>query len=105
MSEIKSLADQLRNKMAEPGKPDKKKSGKPIAISPIVEQLRGYDITDHKKMVHIRFDAQTSQMLHHFKIATGVEVTRLVCFSVKQLFDQNPELKIIIKQYIQNLEL
>jgi hypothetical protein len=34
-----------------------------------------------------------------------VEVTRLVCFSVKQLFDQNPELKSIIKQFIQKLEL
>lgn len=105
MSEIKSLADQLRNKIAEPEKPGKKKERKPATVSPIVEQLRGYDITNHKTMAHIRFDGQTAQMLHHFKMATGVEVTRLVCYSVKKLFDQNPELKSIIKQYIQSLEL
>ncbi|WP_183580249.1 hypothetical protein HDF18_13285 [Mucilaginibacter sp. X5P1] len=111
MNEIKSLADQVRSKLAQPDTPPekttaiKKKADKPAVLSAIVEQLRAYDIANHKSMAHIRFDGQTAQMLHHFKMATGVEITRLVCFSVKQLFDQNPELKTIIKQHIQKLEL
>jgi hypothetical protein len=111
MNEIKSLADQVRSKLAQSDVPiektvaAKKKPDKVAAVPAIVESLRAFDIKDNKTMAHIRFDAQTAQMLHHFKMATGVEVTRLVCFSVKQLFDQNPELKSIIKQFIQKLEL
>ena len=112
MNEIKSLADQVRSKLAKPDTPEekpvaqKKKQDKQVLVlPPIVEQLRAYDISDHKSMAHIRFDTQTSQMLHHLKMATGIEVTRVICFSVKQLFDQHPELKTIIKQYIQKLEL
>jgi hypothetical protein len=44
-------------------------------------------------------------MLYHFKMATGVEVTRLVAYAVRHLVDQNPEIKTIVKQYIQKLEL
>ena len=112
MNEIKSMADQVRSKLAKPDTPlekpaaVKKKADRPVVVlPPIVEQLRAYDISDHKSMAHIRFDTQTSQMLHHLKMATGIEVTRVICFSVKQLFDQHPELKTIIKQYIQKLEL
>ncbi|WP_439698157.1 hypothetical protein ACFGVS_07855 [Mucilaginibacter sp. AW1-7] len=111
MNEIKSLADQIRGKI---NQPEAQVAPKPVAVKKkqnkaeapeIVELLRGYDISGHKSMVHARFDAQTAQMLHYFKMATGVEVTRLVAYSVRQLFEQHPELKIIIKQYIQQLEL
>jgi len=111
MNQIKTLADQLRDKMAKPDtplpeeKPVKKKAVKAELIPPIVEQLRAYDLGDHKTVVHARFDPGTAQTLHHFKMATGIEVTRLICYSVKQLLDQNPEIKSIVKQYIQKLEL
>jgi hypothetical protein len=112
MNQIKTLADQLRDRMAKPDIPlpeekpvIKKKTGKPEIIPPIIEQLRAHDLTGHKSMVHVRFDSQTAQVLHNFKMATGVEVTRLICYSVKQLLDQNPEIKSIVKQYIQKLEL
>lgn len=111
MNQIKTLADQLRDKMAKPDTPlpdektVKKKTVKADMIPPIIEQLRGYDLSDHKSMVHARFDSATAQTLHHFKMATGIEVTRLICYSVKQLLDQNPEIKSIVKQYIQKLEL
>jgi hypothetical protein len=38
-------------------------------------------------------------------MATGVDVTRLVAFSVRHLFEQHPELKMIIKQFIENVNL
>ena len=111
MNEIKTLADQLRSKMATKGSTEKpaKKTSKPekklTAIPDIVEALRAYDVTNHKTLIHARVDAQTAQMIHHLKIATGIEVTRLICFSIRRLFEQNPELKTIIKEHLQNFEL
>lgn len=115
MNEIKSLADQLRSKMAQnggsetPEKPRAKESKpqQPASNSPpkIVQLLNAYDNTDHKSMVHVRFDAQTAQMLTHFKMATGVDITKLVAFSVKKLLEQHPEIREIIKTYFKNLQL
>lgn len=115
MSEMKSLADKLRSSMAEPvlsgpkpvakmpaaGKPEKKPDAKPEILS----QIKAYDTKDHKTMVHARFDAKTAQMLAHFKMATGVENTKIAAFAIRFLFQQHPELKSIVKNYIQNLEL
>jgi hypothetical protein len=112
MSEIKSLADQLRSKIGKPDTPvppevpaEKKKEKKAAIIPPVIELLRAYDLADHKSMVHIRFENQTAQMLHHLKMATGVEVNKVVGYAVKQFMEQHPELKTIIKQHLQKLEL
>jgi hypothetical protein len=52
--------------------------------------------------VHFRFDKQTVDFLNQFKIATGIDATKFVAFSVRQFIEQHPELKTIIKQFIQN---
>ncbi|HZY39747.1 MAG TPA: hypothetical protein VFE53_23995 [Mucilaginibacter sp.] len=111
MSEIKTLADQLRNRITQQGAPNevpaklKREKKKPPDLPPILESIRAYDNREHKSLVHVRFDAQQVQMMNHFKMATGVDVTKLVAFSVQQLFDQHPELKTIIKQFIQQINL
>jgi hypothetical protein len=112
MSEIKSLADQLRNSInkpvtaaADPPAAEKKKEKKIVNAPPIIEALRAYDLSDHKNMVHVRFETQTAQTLHHLKMATGIEVNKVVAYAVKQLLNQHPELKSIIKQHLQKLEL
>lgn len=113
MSEIKSLADQLRTSIANPVpvklrvEADQKKAEvKKAADQPgILKEILDYDTSGHKTMVHARFDANTAKMLNHFKMATGVENTRITAFAVTYLFKQHPELKTIIKQYIQNLDL
>ena len=56
-------------------------------------------------MLHVRFETQTAQMLQHFKMATGIEVNKVVGYAVSQFLDQHPELKTIIKQHFQKLEL
>jgi hypothetical protein len=110
MTKITSLADEIRNRIAQPPdmqepakvqKPKKPKAGE----AEILQLIRDYDNTNHKSLVHVRFDEKTVQTLNHFKMATGVDVTRLVAFAVKQLFEGNPELKAIIKQFIQNMTL
>jgi len=113
---MRSLADQLREKMIKPGekpavdqtKPEigkiktpKKKEIKAVDSS-ILQILTDYDNSDHKTMVHFRFDKQTVDFLNQFKIATGVDATKFVAYSVRHFIDMHPELKTIIKQFIQN---
>jgi len=97
MSEIKSLADQLRNNINQ--------QAKPPPVPEILEKIRKYDNRDHKALMHIRFDGGTIKMLNQFKMATGVDVTKFVAFSVHHLFELHPELKTIIKQFLEQLEL
>ena len=115
MEKMKSLADQLREKMVKPDKAiaekptgsvgairkPEKKAGKPPNAT-VLQLLQEYDNSDHKTMVHFRFDKQTVDFLNQFKIATGVDATKFVAFSVRCFIDEHPELKKIIKQFIQN---
>jgi hypothetical protein len=112
MHEIKSLADQLRNRIAktdappvEKPPPQKKKEKKAVDTPPILDQLRAYDLADHKSMIHVRFENPTAKLLHHLKMASGIEVNKVVGFAVKQFLEQHPELKIIVRQYLQTIEL
>ena len=119
MSKIKSLADQLRDRMAAPEPvppvpkpkvlvtPGPKPLKKPpqLVSSDLVNLILNYDSSANRAMVHVKLDDATAKLVSHFKIATGIDNIRLVAFSVKHLFDTNPELKDIIKQYTQNLEL
>ncbi|HMI04865.1 MAG TPA: hypothetical protein VK541_20420 [Pedobacter sp.] len=115
MSEIKSLADQLRSSISDqkvmPVVPvvkkraDGKSNPGAVEVSPIYRELLGYDTADHKSMVHARLDAKTALMLNHFKMATGVDNIKVVAFAVKHLFATQPELKKLIKNFIETLEL
>jgi hypothetical protein len=119
MEKMKSLADQLREQMIKPGekptgvKPKQvdennngpKKRINKVIDSSILKALNEYDNSDHKTMVHFRFNKPTVDFLNKFKIATGIDATRFVAFSVRHLIETYPELKTIIKQFIQNSEL
>lgn len=116
MEKMKSLADQLREQMVKPG--EKQAGSKPSSTgkkavktkkqqknntegAPILQLLTEYDNSDHKTMVHFRFDQQTVDFLNQFKIATGVDATKFVAYAVRQFIGAHPELKTIIKQFIQ----
>lgn len=112
MNEIKSLADQLRNRIAktdapkvEKPPPEKNKAKQTQEAPQILDKLRAYDLADHKSMIHVRFENPTAQLLHHLKMASGIEVNKVVGYAVKQFFEQHPELKTIVKQYLQTIEL
>lgn len=119
MEKLKSLADQLREKMVKPvDKPsgdqsgvaneDTKKPRKKVNKAfdaTILQVLTDYDNSNHKTMVHFRFDKKTVDFLNQFKIATGVDATKFVAFSVRHFIDAHPELRTIIKQFIQNADL
>lgn len=120
MSEIKTLVDQMRSKIKEsdlpaPGSKAKKektlpvkevspKSNAPPAIPDILQAIRDYDNSNHKTLVHARFDNNTVQTMNQLKLAAGIDVTRLVAFSVDYFLKAHPELKTIIKQFFQKLD-
>ena len=112
MENMKSLADQIREQLVKPSvketpvlsvKPEKKPRAKQEV--PIISAILAYDTSNNKSMVHARFDERTVRTMNQLKMATGIEVTRLVSFAVKNLLDTCPELKTTIKQFIQNNEL
>lgn len=119
MNNIKTLADQLRNRMAAPDIPDagvvcssvnKQNAainrGHSLVKEPkIMEELSNYDNSGHKHLIHVRFDEKTAQMLSHFKMATGTDITKVVSFAVHDLFKRHPDLKTIIKQFISKIDL
>lgn len=113
MENMKSLADQIREQLVKPtGKKEKsekeklvKKTRQKEVESTILAAILNYDNTGHKSMVHVRFDEKTVRTMNQFKMATNVDLTRLVSFAVQHLFDTCPELKLTIKQFIQNTEL
>ena len=116
---MKSLADQLREQMVKPGEKPKevkpknvdgknnesRKKTQKVIDSEILKLLNEYDNTDHKSLVHFRFNKSTVDFLNQFKIATGIDATKFVAFSVRHVIETYPELKTIIKQFIQNSEL
>ena len=111
---IKTLADLLRNKIAEPiigdeQKAPQNKKGSKTKVSSIKEEeilksIRAYESIG-KNMLHPRLDDKTVRMLSQFKIATGVDMNKAIAFSIYYLFAQNPELKQIIKTSLENFEL
>lgn len=116
---MKSLADQLRERMTKStdksaGESPKTEAGPPrksmakgtkAVQSAILTELMEYDNGDHKTMVHFRLDKESVDFINKFKIATGVDVTKFVAFAVRHLISNNPELKTVIKQFIQNSSL
>ncbi|QTE50224.1 hypothetical protein J3L21_32640 [Mucilaginibacter rubeus] len=115
---MKSLADQLREKLVtapekekvptskkEPAGSAKSREKPAKATLPIMEAIATFDNSQNKTMVHVRFDSKTADTMNKFKMATNIDVTKFVAFAVKHLFETHPELKTIIKQFIQNTEL
>ncbi|NHA03272.1 hypothetical protein G7092_05685 [Mucilaginibacter sp. HC2] len=77
----------------------------PFAERSITRALFAYDTSDHKTLMHIRFDRQTVDTLNKFKLATGVDMSKFVAFAVRVLLNTNPEFKSIINKYLQRTQL
>ncbi len=69
----------------------------------ILDRIKSYDNSDHDKLVHVRLDEHTLLILNQLKLATGVEIQKMVAFSISELLRLHPELKTIIKQFLQKL--
>ncbi|MFB0496046.1 hypothetical protein ABID99_002283 [Mucilaginibacter sp. OAE612] len=129
MTKIRSLADELREKMRQqPGieepetekqsqpnannqdKPVKKKAGKPPPEKPPVEletlfaELTAYELTGNEKLL-IRLDGRTVFMLKQLKVTKSIDMNKLIAYSLDSFFKERPELINYIKASLQTIEL
>lgn len=103
MSEIKSLADQLRKRMEKPGETVAvivKKSTEPVEIPGVLDLIRALDTAGCKTLIHARFDEPTVKLIHHLKMATGIEVSRLLLYAIRQLLEKHPEIREVVKAHL-----
>jgi hypothetical protein len=129
MTVIRSLADELREKMRHQleaeqpetekqnqpktnnqNKPVKKKAGKPPPEQPSVEletlftELSDYELTGNEKLL-IRLDSRTVFMLKQLKVTKGIDMNKLIAYSLETFFKERPELINYIKASLQTIEL
>ena len=69
----------------------------------ILDRIKAYDKTGDKRLVHVRIDEQTALLLNQLKLATGVEMQKFVAFAIGELIRQHPELRTIVKQFLQKM--
>jgi hypothetical protein len=128
MTVIKSMADELRAKMrqqpesekpepesqnqtqANPEeKPVKKKAGKPppersLELETLFGELMAYELTGNEKLL-IRLDSRTVFMLKQLKVTKGIDMNKLIAYSLETFFRARPELINYIKASLQTIEL
>jgi hypothetical protein len=129
MTAIRTLADELREKMRQqPGteKPGmkkeshpnansheklvKKKAGKPPPEKPsakletLFAELTAYELSGNEKLL-IRLDGRTVFMLKQLKVTKGIDMNKLIAYSLETFFKERPELINYIKASLQTIEL
>lgn len=122
MSEIKTLADQLRetirsqeHPVAEAPPPDKStkpgsspKKRKPVVpdeeASAFFEAIAGFEIDGTEKSM-IRVDSRTLNLLKRMKLAKGIDMNKFIVYSLHQYLAQHPWLAEYITETLKNQEL
>ena len=69
----------------------------------LLEQLIRFSATEQKSLVHVRLDRETAMLLKQFKLATGVEIQQVVSFALDEFLKLHPEFKMMVKQFLQEL--
>ena len=131
MTAIRSLADELREKMRQEAsgetnvpaapkeipeqhkaiqQPVKKKAGKPPpektppSLDILFEQLTAFELTGNEKLL-IRLDNRTVFLLKQLKVAKSIDMNKLIAYSVQTFFEARPELIDYIKTSLQTIKL
>lgn len=115
MSGIKSLADELRDSMrkgkppqaneippAEPPKDTPKK--KPETLERLFESIQNHELTGRERLL-IRLDDKALFLLKQLKVAKGIDMTKIISYSLHQFLKTHPELTRYIKEHIKTLDL
>lgn len=120
MSQIKSLAEQLKSKLEEQKgilskssgnpakeKPAEKKTGKKStpdtgAIAKFIESLQDFPMDGNEKIL-IRIDKRSMNILRGFKVASNVDMTRVIVFSLHQFLKSHPWLRDYISQTLNTM--
>ena len=71
----------------------------------ILDRIKAHDKTGDKSLVHVRVDDATVLLLNQLKLATGVEMQKIIAFAVSELIRQHPELRTIVKKFLQKINV
>ena len=115
-TEITTMADAIRKSIRSPeiavtnkdpvGKPGKSEGKKAVKKEiEIIGLIRDFDCSGNTHMLHPRLDSRTVQLLNRLKLASGLDMNRVIAFALHRLFQQHPEIKKFIKSSLENFEL
>jgi len=121
MSEIKSLADQLKSRLEQqrglsespPVKPEIEKSNvkdseikKPVVdskrLKSFLSALREFNMDGQEKIL-IRIDKRTMSKLRQLKTASNIDMSRVIVFSLDRFLKSHPWLNEYISQTLKNM--
>lgn len=115
MSGIRSLADELRDSIRKerqpqtkeipteqpPKDPPKKKAG---TLERLLESILNHELTGQEKLL-IRLDDRTVFLLKQLKVAKGIDMNKIISYSLQTFLKEHPELTGYIKEHIKTLDL
>jgi hypothetical protein len=121
MSEIKSLADQLKTRLEEQkglsgkypgshaeGKPGRNETkAKTVAVDPrrlasFLSSLKEFNMDGQEKIL-IRIDKRTMSKLRQLKTASNIDMSRVIVFSLYHFLKSHPWLNEYISQTLKNM--
>lgn len=115
MSGIKSLADELRDSMRKGSQPQTKEipsveppkdtaKKKTETLERLFESIQNHELTGRERLP-IRLDDKTLFLLKQLKVAKGIDMNKIIAYSLHQFLKSHPELTRYIKEHIKTLDL
>jgi len=116
-AEIKTLADEIRKSIRPPeivptnkdpvthGKSAARPNQVGCKEPDIIALIRDFDCSGNTHMLHPRLNSRMVQLLNRLKLASGLDMNRVIAFALQRLFEQHPEIKKFIKTSLENFEL
>lgn len=115
MSGIKSLADELRDSMRKGKLPQAKEippaeqtkgtpKKKTETLERLFENILNHELTGRERLL-IRLDDKTLFLLKQLKVAKGINMNKIISYSLHQFLKTHPELTRYIKEHIKTLDL
>lgn len=119
MTGIKSLADELREKIrsqdtentvtAKDIPPEKTKNPSSVKatdkeIISLFNALDAYELCGSDKML-IRLDTRTTNLLKQLKLAKGIDMNKFIAYSLQVFLERHPWLSSYIKETLKNTDL
>lgn len=108
---IKTLADELRESIRkdsndQAGKKtisNKNSSGKD-SIEAVLEDIRTYKLTGKEKLL-IRLDDKTIYFLKQLKVTKGIDMNKIISFSLHYFLKKHPQIANHIKETLKNFDI
>lgn len=114
MNQIKSLADELREKIKKDGNPEQvnketapqlknDKAGKK-SIDKLFDDILASEPLGNEKLL-IRLNDKTIFLLKQLKIAKSIDMNKFIAYSLQDFLNRHPEIILYVKQNIKTIEL